>query len=363
MSQNPVEGKRHFNGDITENATMQVKDYLLERVPSFRKLTELRKQGWQNPAGDEFFKKQRAQADNPNDAQARSFFEMMKKIARELHRCTDAFSVDTQDNVQPSILDWCMAPGGFLDAAMYHNRRGRYRAFSLPPESGGHKVLLPAIAKVTIDYLDLNLLASDMGVENIPPTHPEAANFLPRQFNSDDIFDLVICDGQVLRTHKRIERRENLEGARLTLVQLAVGIEHIRPGGKMLVLLHKIESWRCVYLLYVLSKFSTVKVFKPTQCHAKRSSCYLVASNIQPQHKDAVEAVRGWKLAWRTATFDTEEEYVRLIQPQQALVQEVLEGFGPKLIDLATNVWETQGAALAKASFIRKKSTSSPWLA
>ncbi|KAH8162724.1 hypothetical protein CIB48_g5526 [Xylaria polymorpha] len=337
MQENLIEAQHHLNGEITENANRQVKDYLLERrsavyIKIVPQLT-FKAQGWQNPAGDQFFKNQRKQADNRNDGQARYFFNMMKRIAREVHNATKLFSLSTPDNVQSSILDWCMAPGGFLSVAMYYNRGARYRAFSLPLENGGYKVRFVSAARVTINFLDLNLLAADMGVDIIPPTHPEAAHFLPAQLSSRDIFDLIICDGQVLRTHKRAQYRENLESPRLTLVQLALGLEHVRPGGKMIILLHRIESWRCVYFLYVLSKFSTPLI-----------------SN--PQHEHAIEAVRVWKQAWRTATFDTEEAYKQLTQPPQAIVEDVLESFGPQLIKLATNVWETQAAALSKAPFI-----------
>ncbi|KAF2968870.1 hypothetical protein GQX73_g4668 [Xylaria multiplex] len=315
-------------------------------------------QGWQNPAGDQFFKNQRKRADDPNDRQASYFFNMMKRIAQELHSATDVFSIKTLDNVQPSILDWCMAPGGFLSAAMYHNRSARCRAFSLPAEDGGYKVQLSSKARITVDFLDLNLLAADMGANVIPPTHPEAASFLPSQLSPGDMFDLVICDGQSLRTHQRPQYREILESPRLALVQLALGLEHIRPGGKMIILMHRIESWRCVWLFHVFRKFSTVRVFKPMRDHAKRSSFYLVASNIQPRHKHAEEAVRMWKQAWRAATFGTEEAYRRLTQQPQAIIEEVLDSFGPEFINLATNVWETQAAALAQAPFIQTQSIS-----
>ncbi|KAI1746860.1 hypothetical protein F4782DRAFT_543942 [Xylaria castorea] len=269
------------------NANKQVKDYLLERVPLFRQLTELREQGWQNPAGDQFFKNH-------------YFFKLMKRIAQDLHSATDVFSIKTLDNVQPLILDWCMAPGGFLSAAIYHNRDARCRAFSLPPENGGHKVQLGSTARITVDLLDLNLLAADMGVD--------------------------YC--------------EHLESPRLTLVQLALGFEHIRSGGKMVILMHKIELWRCVWFLRVFSKFSTVRVFKPTRGYAKRSSYYL-------------------KQAWRAVTFDTEEAYKKLIQLPQAIVEEVLESFGPEFIKLATRVWEIQATALSHAQFIQTHSISS----
>jgi hypothetical protein len=79
--------------------------------------------------------------------------------------------------------------------------------------------------KNKVDFLDVNMLAPDMGVESVPPEHPEALDFLPRQLQSQKVFDLVICDGQVLRTHERAAHRETREATRLTLEQLARSLE------------------------------------------------------------------------------------------------------------------------------------------
>ncbi len=197
------------------------------------------------------------------------------------------------------------------------------------------------------------MLAGDMGVDSIALSHPEAHEFLSRKLYPEDVFDLIICDGQVLRTHHRAAYRERREATRLSLTQLAIALEHMKPGGTMLVLLHKVESWKSVTLLRAFCKFSDVKVFKPRRAHTKRSSCYMVASNIQPQHEDAIQAVRVWKMLWKAATFDTESEFSRLSESLEPDVDEVLEDFGVKLVGLGKNVWEIQANALAKAPFVR----------
>ncbi|KAI1426797.1 hypothetical protein F5Y12DRAFT_783819 [Xylaria sp. FL1777] len=339
------------------NANNQINHYLLERVPSFRTLMDLRDKGWNNPAGDEYFAKQRQTADTPNDQQAYFFFEMMKTVGREIHNATRVFRIRAQTGRRPKILDTCMAPGAFLHLAMEHNPEAQALAFSLPLEKGGHKVLVPPNPNITVEFADITMLAADMGVDHIPSSHPEAHEFLARKLSPDDVFDLAICDGQVLRTHSRAAYREIREPIRLSLTQLAIALEHMNPGGTMLVLLHKVESWKSVQILRAFCRFSLVKVIKPRRAHAKRSSCYMVASNIQPQHEDAIQAVRAWKQIWKAATFDTESEFCRLSKSLEPDVEEVIGDFGVKLVGLGTKAWEIQADALAKAPFVRGSRT------
>ncbi|KAI0410091.1 hypothetical protein F4802DRAFT_13638 [Xylaria palmicola] len=335
----------------------EIHQYLLERVPVFRELAELRDKGWKNPAGDEFFKKQRYKADNCDDKQARGFFELMKRVGGEVHGVTGVFNIRTSDRPK-RILDMCMAPGAFLHLAMEHNPGARARAFSLPVEKGGHKPFIPSLSVVDTDFIDITMLAADMGVDAIPPMHPDAGEFIPKKLHPEDAFDLVVCDGNVLRTHPRAAYREKVEPARLTLTQLVIALEHMKPGGSMLVLLHKVDSWASILTLRTFSRFSDVQVFKPTKAHKTRSSFYMVASNIQPHHEEAVRAVHSWKKMWKAATFGTEEEYYSLSSIFEPGVEEVLEDFGPKLIALGTSAWETQAKALANAPFVRE---SQPW--
>lgn len=281
------------------------------------------------------------------------FFHMMKRIGSELHSATGIFNINAPLGGRPKILDMCMAPGAFLSLAIEHNPQADGHAFTLPLKMGGHKVLLPRNSRVDVKFMDITMLAADVGVESIPPEHPDVKNFLPRHFQPHDIFDLVICDGQVLRTHDRAEYRERREAVRLSMTQLAIGLEHMRPGGTMLVLLHKIEFWRNIVLLRTFCRFSSVQVYKPKNGHKKRSSFYMVASNIQPRHEDAIQAVERWKRLWKSATFDTKEEFDRLDRSLQPEVHELLDDFGPELVELGREVWATQAEGLARASFVR----------
>lgn len=136
---------------------------------------------------------QRDRADGCGEQTAAYFYRLMKAIDEELNRATGAFEVPRRP---VRILDLCMAPGGFLATALGRNPGASAVAFSMPPASGGHEVLLPRGEAVDLRLVDITMLADDMGAGAIP-----AGRFEPRQLAADQLFDLVLCDGQVLRTH------------------------------------------------------------------------------------------------------------------------------------------------------------------
>jgi 23S rRNA U2552 (ribose-2'-O)-methylase RlmE/FtsJ len=285
---------------------------------------------------------------------ARIFYEMMKEIGQEIHRSTGALAIPKMAANSPTILDMCMAPGGFLAGTLNINPGARALGFSLPVSQGGHKALLPSDPNVTLKFLDITMLAADMGVIDIPAEHPEVKNMLSQQFYPGQLFDLILCDGQVLRTHVRAAYRQMREARRLVVTQLAIGLEHIKIGGTMVVLLHKVEATETVCLLYSFNKFSSVKLFKPRRHHAKRSSFYMIATNIQSQHCEAVLAVKRWKRQWKVATFGTDVEYEEELRAACLNTEEVLGEFGIELVRLGREIWGTQARALEKAPFIKR---------
>jgi len=312
----------------------------------------VRLQGWKNPEGDDFFARQRATAAAPGPKRAENFYKMTQNIGKELQASSKAFTVPELGQGHPRVLDIGTAPGGFLYTAMRCNPQASAVAYSLPVQDGGYEVLFPGTPNVEIKYIDVTMLAEDMGVGEIPAHHPDCANFLPKEFIEDSVFDVVVCGAGALRTHNRAAYREHRESTRLTATQLVLGLEHVIPGGTMVVLLHKPERINTAEILHLFSHFSTVMLFKPMQSHATRSSFYMVASNIQSKHPKAIEAVEGWKRAWKVATFGSDEDRAMEAQRESSTVIQLLDVFGPDLIGMARNIWKIQVRALRKAPFI-----------
>ncbi|KAK3712586.1 hypothetical protein LTR37_009029 [Vermiconidia calcicola] len=326
--------------------------YLKDRVPEFQKLTELRQKGWDNPEGDRHFQDQRQKADHADKKERSGFYKMMRKLGLDLNAATDGFVISRVDSEPKRILDMCMAPGGFLQAALELNPTASARAYTLPFEEGGHEVLMPRKPNVHVRFRDITMLAADMGATELMSDHVDADKFFPQEFNPKRLYNLVLCDGQVLRTHPRASYRDRCEAGRLTATQLALGLEHLRPGGTMIVLLHQVEKCYAVMLLNTFRKFSTLQLFKPERAHAKRSSFYMIASNIQSRHSEAISAISDWKETWRVATFGNEEEYKKATWVDPQCIAKVLREFGPELITLGRPVWNIQAKALEGASFV-----------
>ncbi|KAN0072407.1 hypothetical protein V8E54_009336 [Elaphomyces granulatus] len=340
------------NVDHYDTLNKVVEDFLLEHSPTFKELLALRNKGWENPNGDDFFKKQRKNADQGDRKSKRYFFEMMKRMAGEMNNATEALVDLRAQEGAWKLLDLCMAPGGFSQFLLELHPTGKVCGISLPLSKGGHQMLLNLRdPRVTVEFLDITMLSSEMfspeaGITTIPPGHPDAGDFLDVRPYHSEVFDLVICDGQVLRTHERLAYREPVEHTRLLMSQLAIGLSRIKPGGSMIVLLHKVDHWDSLTLLETFNEFSRIQLFKPEKCHAIRSSFYLIAKDVQPQSPHAVSAVASWKRSWMSATI----EACRQEPPTTEHITAVLSRFGKHYLRLGTPIWAVQRDALGRSS-------------
>ncbi|PVH86684.1 hypothetical protein DL98DRAFT_557208 [Cadophora sp. DSE1049] len=330
---------------------------LRQTEPVYARLMDLKEKGWNNPKGDEHFKRQRHRADNTKGQEAVTFYRMMQQIGDEMQTKTGAFSHvnRTQPGDDFRILDLCMAPGGYTSAALKYNPGSNATGITLPPNQGGHKVLLNS-PRSTVLYQDITMFAKEFGVDDheIPTKHPARASFRTERPFISQKFDLVICDGQVLRTHERPEYREATEATRLTNSQLILALQRIRQGGTLIMLLHKIEAWDTMELLYLFSQFSDIEVFKPVKKHAIRGTFYLIAKNVQPDAEAGNVAVGAWKRAWWNATFGGENRTgAGRMSIDDGYAQSVIDSFGEKFTVLAKPVWRIQADALSRSDFVR----------
>ena len=315
--------------------------------------------GWRRESGDAFFQRRRREADTANATLRKAFYKMMKEIALEMNTATGAFSLAANEGSTPRVLDLCMAPGGYSAAVLALNPTASVDAICLHRVDGGHKVLIPwgrDDTRVSVTFTDITMLANEYGVEGkkIPTDHPDAQRFTNLRPYRGKEYDLVLCDGQVLRTHERETSHRQCEPTRLMNAQLILALQRIKPGGTLLILLHKLEIWPSMMLVRSFCSFATVELFKPKRAHVIKSSFYMVAKNVQPQSREAKAALELYKELWHKATFGDGLEFDGTdAKVDTDEVEEVLDEFGPKLAELGRGIWKLQADALEEAPFMQ----------
>lgn len=276
---------------------------------------------------------------------------MMRSVADKMEIATGIFALP---GPRPTVLALGFAPGGFVQKALKVNPKAQAIGITLGDKFCGIPVLVKD-KRLTFHPADITLMAGDMGKlpDELPPNHPDAKNFLPKLIRPRATFDLVTAEGGVLRPHQALlgSHRELREAHRLKTSQLALAVSRVKKGGKMIVLLHKPETWHSLSLFYTFSKFAKIQLFKPSQQHQYKSSFYMIARDVQSQSEAARTAVQQWTREWKVATFGADEEYDTVVREHALDVDQVLKEFGKEWIELSRQVWEIQRDGLKEKSF------------
>lgn len=307
---------------------------------------------WASTEADNYFQSMQKKADTANEELKEYFRQVMRNIAKEMNVATRFTDIRTLRRNEPhvpplKVLDLCMAPGSFTEEVRQFLPLADMNGISLPLSLGGHKLLLERGPLLKVEFLDITMLAAEMGftLDDVPSDHPDQNLFLFKRPFFGETFDLILCDGNVLRTHQRQEYREKMEPTRLCASQLVFALQHIRTGGNFVMLLHRAETMPVMKIIYAFTKFSaSVQLFKPARIHAIRSSFYIVAKGVNPQSEAALRVVEEWKEVWASSTlrFSTWEEE----QPTDDEVEAILAEFGEKFIEICEPMWKIQADAM-----------------
>lgn len=296
--------------------------------------------------GDKHFMMLQEKADNPDPHTQKVFYNQMCQIGEDMDE-TFNLSNDLELSGNLKVLDLCMAPGGFAGTMLNRAQGSQVCGVSLPVDIGGHPLCIDNWENrdVQVHWLDITMLSTEMGLDNIPPDHPEASKFMTLRPYLGQSFALVFCDGNALRIHDRLAYRERKERHRLLTSQLVLAFQRIQDGGTLVCRFHRIEGIDTAGILELFGAFSSVQVFKPRRIHGARSSFYMIAKDMQPQHLRAVDAVKKWKQEWAEATLDTEEREARpaINNTDPARIEKakaIVEGFGTALIKLVSNPFD-----------------------
>ncbi|KAL8902992.1 MAG: hypothetical protein Q9207_004232 [Kuettlingeria erythrocarpa] len=332
---------------------VRVRNWLKDRDDTFRELDDLREQGWNSPEADIFFETQRDQAGRQTERVV--YDHQFMQIGKEL-RMMGAFDVLDSKSSELSSLNLCMAPGGYTAAILQKYPLGSVSGITLPTEFGGHQMMIPygsADSRVQVEFMDITMLSrefSDHAIR-IPATHPRAANFISQSPFAGKLFDLVVCDGNLVPSFERTGKKASLEPIRLLTAQLVFGMNRIKSGGTFVILLHKADAFDTMQLIKDFCSISeSVKLFKPMTAHRKKTSFYMVANGVHSSDSKTQACIAKWRECWTRATFGgADRTGLQPAIPTNAEVDALLDEFGSGLIAMAHDVWKVQAQALKKA--------------
>jgi 23S rRNA U2552 (ribose-2'-O)-methylase RlmE/FtsJ len=160
-------------------------------------------------------------------------------IGEGLAKKTKIFNVES---TYPKVLDLCMAPGGFTATAKKYLSEPVINAVTLPSQIGGFKVMAKEVCQ-KIEYADITMYSREMAYEgHIPTEHPDRGNFdICRPFLGN-LYDIMICGGAIGKNHPMESYREKCERSRLISSQLVFAMNRLKPGGSVVLLLHRVEA-------------------------------------------------------------------------------------------------------------------------
>ncbi|KAI5808635.1 hypothetical protein DFH27DRAFT_522059 [Peziza echinospora] len=372
--------------------TNVIREFLIARnVQEWLELRDV----WGSEKASKHFALQRKVADRSraNKKASKGFMFRMVRVAEEIEAGTGFFTTKPKITASGNLslkasydplyaLDVCMGPGAFAQYFLHLNPSGSLDGMSLSVERGGYGLELESASK-TIKSLNRNQgwqknRARSFGKTPIPsitwtditlhagllPANqqlPEEAEFsdkaafdanppIPPQLQGalkagNRLYDLVICDGH-LRAPDQHKGR-TWDPARLIISQTIWALTFVKPGGSVLILLHRLEKWNTFITVYRFSKFANVRLFKPKTAFGTKSSFYLVGTNIQPENEVCKSWVEEMRQNWYTMTFGGENGFGAEVEAGAGLeVEEVLKDWGEAYVELARNIWQIQNEAL-----------------
>ncbi|KAF8208665.1 hypothetical protein K438DRAFT_1812674 [Mycena galopus ATCC 62051] len=315
----------------------------LKSSKTLHQLNLLRYKHTSDPSEQAYLQHQRKQADAPDPALQKAWFNSMRNVIEEI----DQMLRCVPDIMPFRFLDLGCCPGGFSSYILGKNPHASGVGISLPVERGGHACLLEEdhLARFELHWADLTryqlgpALIDDPQLQNIP--------FSPG-------FDLVLIDGHPLRCATGLPGNNvHLHGDRLLISQVIVGLASVSVGGTIVLKQSKPERLITAQLIFLLDVLcADIRTWKPVSMHSTRSTFYVVgkAFRLGCQAMRWNQILGGFMNLWVQLSYaGPEGKGRRLLATDLDFIvnSEALKtAYAPRLRRLSEHIWTTQSKCL-----------------
>lgn len=261
-----------------------------------------------------------------------------KAVMKEMNAVTQCIPSAARGSLR--FLDLGCCPGGFTAYILEKNKIARGLGISLPTEDGGHAYCLDnRLRRQTFISQDL----TKFQLSSSAPVAGMNLKAVPRDIEKRQ-FDLAVLGASPLSSW-----RGNRDSDLLLVSQLVLGLQGVKTGGTIIVLLHNPESSQTARVLYLLDKISKkLTAHKPTSVHSDRSSFYAIAQGVGLGKGEEVTRnayLDGLRRLWsemsRAGRKMVEEDLDFIVT-----MDEVSRSCVAWLVELCGKIWEIQLRAL-----------------
>ncbi|KAF5371034.1 hypothetical protein D9757_010302 [Collybiopsis confluens] len=305
---------------------------------------------------------QRELADNPTPELQNTWLKKMKKIMNQIDNCgaADKLWVVPFTNRSFRFLDLGCCPGGFSTYILKKNKQATSVGISLDPEQGGHPYLLEESLRPRQTVIFADITRFQLGGDTSYVADPmwQAVNGQPLLLVPDMLlardFDLVLLDAHHLRN------QAVFTADLLAISQVLLALLSIKFGGTIVMKLASPDSQYTATMLFMLDMLSSsLQVHKPYAMHRTQNTFYVIARGVagKPDRRLYLlnELLPGLKRVWenlRVGNNTVSGKSRKLLKGDLDFVidGEQLQGYGQRLHELCSGVWELQASALETRS-------------
>ncbi len=262
---------------------------------------------------------------------------------------------------QLRVLDIGMAPGWFTASVLERYPDARIDGITLSISQGGPRLPVDIIdwrnnANIRVFFHDITSYA----FRKVGRRRPKQLR--PKGGSSLEKYDLIVCDAQLPDCKLRRDpgqgasRLTTVQQTRLVTAQLILALQHINHRGTLYLCLKDITSRGFAHVAqiwYKISRFADAWFFRP-DVRQGNGLVYLVATEVEPDHKAARWFFADLKKTWTTANKPARVTGGELTKNPAGEKQRLLRMMDPS--NEAAVLTREEYRALKKALYVRQNS-------